>query len=803
MSITYTTDLNSPQPGASSHYEDSGSQGSLFATTLTYMPNLEKRKTGEKLDSARVSFTTVVTGEAQLQARDFDSFAPKDKFKRLRGIASSATARAPLIQADVKVADKTLRTFHRFCTNSGVARAAYYTEDGRIVDASESNTSSEDKHAPKVAMMRRVSTDEGKVLAYTGRPETPAKAKEQVTWMFLQELKAGRVGEPDAEGIYPFTYVVNACLSSMTIGYNPKKPTAHQRGIVEMEQQTLKKLSEKPLVIKDPDTDREFRVQCKPIFLQNTINYATEMESALPSWISGLGEQQAATAQGLKDLGLSDREIKRFFSYSPERRVIEIAKLCEAKNLPLVLHCMSSKDRTGIAIALVSAFEQYKKAGFFQEGQEEAMLQDERFKEMFFGHLMIAHNITNYGRGAKGELCGVTLKELYGLEVTHNETLSRLLPKRYVRLSKLSPLKVLTPLMMVVGAIALPIINLIGAIKTRSLRPLRDLPHDFIRLFHLHRLIPLHTINESQRKLTKEHDTFKLTPKMAGFNETINSLTDYEILDLFERFAAQNPTGEGLTEKQKAVVLFLCLHREDLKKILTVSKIRKQFSKKSLHLIEKGLPSIIVNFDTISNADQKRVIHFFSSAGSWKIPFPGHQIDTTLRGYRDDRDDIDVKSLAGQFDVDIPRQTGVWMGDHKISSFQDALDQLEQKRIKGDEAYRILSIAQQAVFFAGYLQLNQLFERQVTLERYGLPEGGIRLGGNFDKTTAMVHQINPSKREVRNAREYLLQEGEPSNPTTRARVVFRTVIDANDDTAWAEFRVGYYPYIHSSRHAAS
>jgi len=388
-------------------------------------------------------------------------------------IASSAVNRKDITATVHETQSGTSFTArHELAHNSPLNGKRYRDADGHIIEITHAISSSQDRFGTETQMLRRISVD-GRTLLYTGRPDTPHRAQQQAEWIFCKEFaSAGENGkgivrnydfdgnpQVDAQGrpIYTFTCVVESLLSP---GIYTKWKNRDEAGILQNEIDCVNGVGER--VVTDPRTGREFLVKFEPVVIDSVFNLADDLMRVGPDWLFGQNRQQEITQNGLTQLFASvgtrkaaidsskrltstkkynlKKEVDdavafcdRFDSYPPEKKVLAVYRLCMALNLPHIIHCMSSKDRTGICIALISAIEQHKQKYQNVPVDYEKILTTEEFKEFFAANLMAGHTMARYGRGSQGEFMGEQLEELFGLDMNANQALYRMLPERYLK----------------------------------------------------------------------------------------------------------------------------------------------------------------------------------------------------------------------------------------------------------------------------------------------------------------------------------------------------------------------------------
>lgn len=360
------------------------------------------------------------------------------------------------IQTQLGIADQqpVLATAHRFGRQSSVK-------------------DDDEKHA---ALLRCTSlqSQQDATIAYAGRPNTEAKALEQATFMFQTEMAkpAGvRKGIREVDGVWEMDYVVFSALGSAPIGL---LTNGHdERGLLNQEEAALKKLPESRTIQIE---NRSYQVRFKPILLSKQIHYVSGMESFVDPIFSGRDKSQAISNAGVGQLGAlfsQDEPAKQAFelykkarqqrSLLPEEELLYVAHLCDLLHIPLVCHCKSSVDRTGILIALASSLQQWKALGVGAFKDPCELLKYEEFKELFAANLMAEHQITYYTQ----ERTGGGYK--FGRGSVQQPIPTRLLPARYLTKVPLAQRSLEVVGCTALAALKLPVVALINLVSLRCL----------------------------------------------------------------------------------------------------------------------------------------------------------------------------------------------------------------------------------------------------------------------------------------------------------------------------------------------
>ncbi len=354
----------------------------------------------------------------------------------------SITPRDPLMHAlGIEDFGKEHRkmTFQSHWHKNGL-QSYQFEEDGKTVTLHDTVTSSNDRTADGISMMRRVDNEHtGQSTAYTGRPDTQAKAKEQVTFIFRSEMAKGEdkrkgITFNEATGEYELTYVVNNLMSATHLtaigGLNEKESILREQGI-------LSKLKEMTIDGK--------KVKIKPIYFNQTFNFVNDYLSP--------PEQQEINRVGYESLLELAREggdnplLQAAISHLehpekllPEEEFFYRDLICKILGLPAVDHCKSSTDRTIIAVAISMALDVWMncKKEIPKKNPHE-ILADPIFKELFMANVMSGHQVTRVSRSAQGKVKGAEqFSQLIGFEwggngLKKNIIALRMVPERYKR----------------------------------------------------------------------------------------------------------------------------------------------------------------------------------------------------------------------------------------------------------------------------------------------------------------------------------------------------------------------------------
>lgn len=422
----------------------------------------------------------------------WEGYSPEKKLEYKRGLAGSARNWDDLIYQVVleniddipgltEAQKERLKNppliREEFRHNSPLNGQSYLDAEGNPVKITHAGSCTEDRESETTHLLRRISYNKTKeTLYYTGRPETTEKAVEQGSWMFLKELDVGGKGiTKNEDGTYTFNYVVDSLLDSTPLA---SKAKADKTGSVldklKEERVTLRNLrnSKEPIEVKGSD-GKIHRVHLKPILFHQQYNAVAEAEKIFPAWISGKSLSDEIVKEALPELSILAKngldslkaqyqkashteqpEILKKITYLSQaiqkldnyenltrrERIFYLVLLCRMLNIPMVVHCKSSKDRTGGVGKLICALYTWLDAGMpddFSKIVGKRSAKDGNtlrnlFDELITGHLMAAHQVTGYALGAKGEIEGEKLDaERRGLDIGEAPPIVSRLPERY------------------------------------------------------------------------------------------------------------------------------------------------------------------------------------------------------------------------------------------------------------------------------------------------------------------------------------------------------------------------------------
>ena len=306
---------------------------------------------------------------------------------------------------------------------NGLNGKQYRDSAGRRLITHNAVTSSYDLSSRKIAMMRAVDDYEGRAVSigYTGRPETKAKALEQIEYMFMREMNKGedRKGITKvSEDLYEFTYVVNNLM-------NPYK----QLSSIKREGKVLESLNGTTITI----AGRHVRI--KPLYFTQMFDKELNLSDL---GLKRRGSESSRNAKGYDTLlklaenatnvPEEDRpllqaaitHLKDPTKLLPEAELFYRDLIAKIINLPMVFHCENSVDRTTIALALSMALHQWRKLSLsFDPSAPHQILELDSFKQLFAANIMSGHQVARVAHEAEG------------LKLKENPIALRLMPDHY------------------------------------------------------------------------------------------------------------------------------------------------------------------------------------------------------------------------------------------------------------------------------------------------------------------------------------------------------------------------------------
>ncbi|MGE5195977.1 MAG: hypothetical protein ACM3JI_01445, partial [Anaerolineae bacterium] len=216
-----------------------------------------------------------------------------------------------------------------------------------------------------------------------------------------------------------------------------------------------------------------YYVRFRPILFNRQFNFFSKLEKILPGFLSGQSKAREISNKGNLELkAFVEQKIKKLekelkeaqtrkkknlihdqlmliqkclFALEnhpddllPEEELLYRDLLSKLIKLPIVYHCQSSTDRTGVIVALSSTLEQWMSSSQKLPQDPKELLKNDNFKELFTANLMIGHQISRYSRSGEGKIDEKPLKEnqiglIMHRGIFQNPILPRLLPKRYLR----------------------------------------------------------------------------------------------------------------------------------------------------------------------------------------------------------------------------------------------------------------------------------------------------------------------------------------------------------------------------------
>jgi hypothetical protein len=422
--------------------------------------------------------------------------------KALKGCATSAHRVAPLasrIAVSPSVSslfagrkkrelEQSRPLIQTFAYNSRFNGQSYIKAPGQTVTIEQAITGPLDPNATTTALMRRLSLETGESICYTGRPETERKALEQVEFLFQQEWTRGKKGIRQVDGGYEFTYVVESMLDSSKVAnvIQEERP----RDLLDQEKETLEQLKGRVIFIPMGD-GQTVAIRLNPILLhhQHNVHWVAGAEY-LPGYLSGKDASDEISETGVLELKtyamslktderrehlihLALRQLNNFRELKADQRVVYIGLLTRLLDLPLVLHCKHSKDRTSHAAAMVAALYHYMDKGMPTDTEDDFDLivgpnsdKQDQYRKLF-DHLVTEYlvsqiPVTRYALSAPGNLDAIEDPPMEGFET--NGLLPDHLTDELLQRRRFSPLRLLAPVITVALAVAVVAIALVDAV---------------------------------------------------------------------------------------------------------------------------------------------------------------------------------------------------------------------------------------------------------------------------------------------------------------------------------------------------
>lgn len=326
--------------------------------------------------------------------------------------------------------------------------AYQFKEDGKVVTLHHTVASSNDRTNDRIGMMRHVdSSYSGTSTFYTGRPDSEAKAKEQVAFIFRNEVSKPPSAQKgivynETTGEYELTYVVNNLMSSHGVGSTGVTWASglDERASILKEMEVLANLG---TIIVDGK-----KVKVKPLYFNQCFNFLNNFaKSSLQEEINQRGYKSllelARQAPQTPLLTSAIHHLESSEELLPEEEFFYRDLICKILGLPEVIHCKSSTDRTIIAGAISMATEQWINCDKpIPVERPHEILSDPIYKELFISNAMSGHQVTRYSRSAEGIVKGARqFSQLIGLDwgkngMGKNPIALRLVPDRYKKEGK-------------------------------------------------------------------------------------------------------------------------------------------------------------------------------------------------------------------------------------------------------------------------------------------------------------------------------------------------------------------------------
>lgn len=316
----------------------------------------------------------------------------------------------------------------KFLHNSELNGLAFQEEGDNVYHIHTAVASSNDRTTENVTMCRAHVARNGPI-AFTGRPDTPKKARQQAEFL-MEHLPQKN-----------FHYVVNSLMSPSEI-----HRVFPRFGQVDERQSTIDEFA----VLQNP-IEVNGRV-ATPIMFINFFNTFSILGEILPERISGKDLIREINGQGYARLKALAKEANIGVVYRrmlddcfyqieqgkllPEEEFMTRDVICKILNVPHVDHCKSSTDRTSIAVSLSSAIAEWRDGIPEDESGRFAphlLLKNEAFKERFAVHAQAFLEVTKVARGRPGFSWGAAAQT--------NPLLVRILPERFLEKAEPLPLK--------------------------------------------------------------------------------------------------------------------------------------------------------------------------------------------------------------------------------------------------------------------------------------------------------------------------------------------------------------------------
>ncbi len=359
--------------------------------------------------------------------------------------------------------------------NSEFNGHAYLNKQGKYVYINSAIASSNDRKATTTQNLS-VLKEGGQNLLYTGRPDTPEKAKEQALFILSQKSngvslkEADKSSEPSksapkwlnqVKGLtwnpklqcIEFPYAVYSLMSDSSVMSSMytllNTPEHNEKKFIEEEAKTLESLKKEPMLVKDAQGN-VFKMQLKPILLSQRFNAFSTLKAFVGEGkvSSALMETAYKEIQALLNARPKIRiqlqsHINVLDQYFMGKKHLSDAHLFmlmntvlkelsgESEELPLVLHCKSSTDRTGIGAAILTAMSQMKRLGIEIPSDMGLLTKDPRFKALYqINWIPTWHQRSEYSR----DIAGIS----FGNGITQNPIVIECLPENFLEKSSSS-----------------------------------------------------------------------------------------------------------------------------------------------------------------------------------------------------------------------------------------------------------------------------------------------------------------------------------------------------------------------------
>jgi hypothetical protein len=351
--------------------------------------------------------------------------------------------------------------------NSEFNGHSYTDKDGNAVQIHSAISSSADRLSDPIQNLSVVQ-ENGNNIAYTGRPNTKAKAEEQALFMLSHKLGIPLLKKADPakipqqempkymkgkEGLcwnsntasLDFPYVVYAIMSDSNLmwAFYTKTPEHNEKRFLKKEIKALDQLSKEPIVVEDA-YGNVFKVSCNPILISQSFNSFDNFKFLSEGYTSPLlmrhgwdkiQKMLENEPEKSKILEPHIKALKQHFSSISKRlpllhlflhmNIILSSLNGDSEKLPTVLHCKSSTDRTGIGMAILATLHQFKRLGIPIPADLKKLTGDLRFKELFaLNWIPTWHQRSAFSR----DDLGIS----FGSGIQQNPLLLDCLPKRYL-----------------------------------------------------------------------------------------------------------------------------------------------------------------------------------------------------------------------------------------------------------------------------------------------------------------------------------------------------------------------------------